>query len=211
MKRLLKKKRFYIILLCFALFLLIAILILKKGILDIDKHSYDFIKNNFINDNTTPYIEVFTNLGGALVLVGVSLMIGAIIRNKKISIAILVNLLLATLLNLATKAVFQRERPNISNWLVNELGYSFPSGHSSVSMAYYGFLIYLVYKKIKNTKLKWFAITILSIIILFVGISRIYLGVHYLSDVLGGFLFSIIYLIIFVYFYEKIFYFINDN
>ena len=204
MKRLFKKKRFYIILLCFALFLLIVILILKKGVLDIDNSSYNYIKNNFINDKLTPYIVFFTNLGGALVLVGVSLMIAAIIRNKKISIAILVNLAMATLINQFVKLIFQRERPNVSNWLVNEFGYSFPSGHSAVSMAYYGFLIYLVYKKIKNKKLKWLLISILSIIILFVGISRIYLGVHFLSDVLGGFLFSIIYLIIFVYFYERI-------
>lgn len=204
MKKILKKKRFYILLVCLSLFLLITILVLKNGVLDIDKNSYDYIKNNLINDSLTPYIIFFTNLGGAMVLVGVSLMIAAIIQNKKISIAIIANLLLAVILNFISKIIFQRERPSVSNWLVNEMGYSFPSGHSAVSMAFYGFLIYLVYTKFKNSTYKWLIISLLAIIILFVGVSRIYLGVHYLSDVLGGFLFSIIYLIIFVYFYNKV-------
>ncbi len=71
-------------------------------------------------------------------------------------------------------------------------------------MAYYGFLIYLVYTNFKNKKYKWLLISLLAIIILFIGTSRIYLGVHYLSDVLGGFLFAIVYLIIYIYFYNKI-------
>ncbi len=205
MKKVFKKKRFYILLICFILFLLLTILMLKKGILDIDKESYNFIKANLINEKLTPYIIVFTNLGGALLLIGVSLIILLFAKNKKISIAIFTNLIMALLLNLLIKELFHRERPLMDNWLTTEIGYSFPSGHSSISMAFYGFLIYLIYTKFHNKKYKWLLITILSIIILFVGISRVYLGVHYLSDVLAGFLFSIIYLIIFVYFYNKVF------
>ena len=90
----------------------------------------------------------------------------------------------------------QRPRP-IEFRIIDENGYSFPSGHSMVSAAFYGFLIYLIYKNIKNKYLKWGLITILSLLIIFIGISRIYLGVHYTSDVLAGFLISISYLIIF--------------
>ena len=118
--------------------------------------------------------------------------------------AIVINLILVVVLNQITKFLFQRSRPLESNWLVSEIGYSFPSGHSSVSMAFYGFLIYLVCMNFKNKKLKYFLTILLSLIILFVGISRVYLGVHYLSDVLAGFLFSIVYLIVFVYFYQRI-------
>ena len=203
MKNILKKKRFYIIIVCIYLFLLLAILVLKNGILDIDSKSYSFIKNNLMSDSLTPYIKILTNLGGAIVLIVVTLIITMFSKDKKISIAIIINLVLAVLLNLLVKEIVQRTRPINSLRLVEEAGYSFPSGHSAVSMAFYGFLIYLIYTKFKS-KYKWVLIGFLSVLIIFIGISRIYLGVHYLSDVLAGFLFSISYLIVFVYFYNKI-------
>ena len=66
-----------------------------------------------------------------------------------------------------------------------------------VSAAVYGFLIYLIFKHVKNKKLKRVLIPCLVILIILIGISRIYLGVHYTSDVLAGFLISISYLVIF--------------
>ena len=65
------------------------------------------------------------------------------------------------------------------------------------SMAFYGFIIYLIYKNIKNKYIKWISIILLSILILAIGFSRIYLGVHYTSDVLGGFLLTIAYLMVY--------------
>ncbi len=64
-----------------------------------------------------------------------------------------------------------------------------------VGMAFYGYLIYLIYKYVNNKSLKYTLITILSALIIIIGISRIYLGVHYTSDVIAGFLISISYLV----------------
>ena len=119
------------------------------------------------------------------------------IKNKKIGVSIFSNLVIVTILNQLLKGILQRPRPTEYR-IIEETGYSFPSGHSMISMAFYGYLIYLIYKYVKNKYIKWISIVVLSLLICTIGISRIYLGVHYTSDVLGGFLISISYLVIFI-------------
>ena len=80
--------------------------------------------------------------------------------------------------------------------LVTQGGFSYPSGHTMVSLCLYGVLIYFVITKVKNKALKILLATILTIMILLIGISRIYVGVHYPSDVLGGFLCSTVIIIV---------------
>lgn len=205
MKKYLKEKRFYIFILCLIIFLILSILVLKNGVLNIDNNSYLFIKNNLINESLTKVVKLFTNLGGALVLIMISLLMLLFVKDKKTVLIIIINLIIAFLFNDLLKHIFVRSRPDSINWLVTESGYSFPSGHAMVSMAYYGYLIYLLY--LSKNKYKWLLITLSSIIILLIGISRIYLGVHYLSDVLAGFLVAIIYLTIFITVSE----YINDS
>lgn len=72
-----------------------------------------------------------------------------------------------------------------------------------VSTAFYGLLIYLIYKNVKNKYVKWIGIIFLILLILGICISRIYLGVHYASDVIGGFCFSIAYIIVFINIIKK--------
>lgn len=129
-------------------------------------------------------------------LVIITLILIIAIKNKKIKIAIALNIIIEPILNTTLKNIFARPRP-IDYRLIEETGYSFPSGHSMASMAFYGLLIYLIYKNVKNKYLKWTLILVLSVLIILIGFSRIYLGVHYTSDVLGGFLISLSYLIIY--------------
>lgn len=135
-------------------------------------------------------------------MITVSAILLVTIKNKKIGISITLNLITIAGLNLLLKNIVQRPRPTDFR-LIDESGYSFPSGHSMVSMAFYGFLIYLAYKYIKNNKLKMLLSIVLGLIPLLIGISRIYLGVHYTSDVIGGFMVSISYLIIYTRIVKK--------
>ena len=96
----------------------------------------------------------------------------------------------------------QRPRPDHLR-LIKQGGYSFPSGHSMIAICVYGTLIYLVHRKVKNRKIKVALEILLTIIILLIGISRIYVGVHYPSDVITGYLISIIILIINISILEK--------
>lgn len=81
---------------------------------------------------------------------------------------------------------FHRPRPTI-NQLLHITGYSFPSTHSMVSLVFYGAIAYLLWIYLPSTRLRWFLTSSFVLLIVFIGISRIYLGVHYPSDVLAGF------------------------
>ena len=105
-------------------------------------------------------------------------------------------------LNNILKFIFKRERP-IDLMLIEESGYSFPSGHTMVATAFYGFIIYLIHKSNYSKKIKIILTSILTILIILIGISRIYLGVHYATDVIAGYLIAISYLIIFTHFIDK--------
>jgi len=195
MKKFLKENyKKILFLICIVLFLFITEDVFTKELIQMDIIGYN-IMNSINNDTLTKLVKVVTNLGNAYTLITLSIIL-VIPLDKKKSLAIVCNLIIITLINQAFKHVFQRPRPSYR--LIEESGYSFPSGHSMVSMAFYGLLIYLAFKYVKNKHLKYGLITLLSIIIISIGLSRIYLGVHYTSDVLGGFLFSISYLLIYI-------------
>ena len=158
---------------------------------------YKLVSTFLISDFATPIAKFITNFGGAIFLIILTIVLLVLIKNKKIGISIFSNLVIVTILNQLLKAILQRPRPTEYR-IVEETGYSFPSGHSMVSMAFYGYLIYLIYRYVKNKYIKWISIVLLSILVCSIGISRIYLGVHYTSDVLGGFLISMSYLVIYI-------------
>ncbi|MBO6194719.1 MAG: phosphatase PAP2 family protein [Bacilli bacterium] len=106
------------------------------------------------------------------------------------------NMSISTLINILLKRIFKRVRPQ--NIIVIEKTYSFPSGHAMSSMSFYGYIIYKVYNSKISIIYKRFIISLLSILILLIGFSRIYLGAHYLSDVVCGYLISLEYLIIYL-------------
>lgn len=197
-KELIKKNLKWVVLfICLVGFLALAEDVFNKEIMNGDIIGYKLISTFLISDFVTPIAKFITNFGGAIFLSIATVMLFLLIKNKKIGLSIISNIVIIIVLNQLLKRILQRPRPTEFR-IVEETGYSFPSGHPMVSMAFYGYLIYLIYRYIKNKYVKWTLITILSILICLIGISRIYLGVHYTSDVLGGFLLSISYLVIYI-------------
>lgn len=192
-----KNFKWIILFICLIGFLALAEDVFHKEIMKGDIIGYKIISTFLISDFTTPIAKFITNFGGAIFLITLTIVLLVLIKNKKIGISIFSNLVIVTILNQLLKAILQRPRPTEYR-IVEETGYSFPSGHSMVSMAFYGYLIYLIYKYVKNKYIKWISIVLLSILVCSIGISRIYLGVHYTSDVLGGFLISMSYLVIYI-------------
>ncbi len=192
-----KNLKWIILFICLVGFLALAEDVFHKEIMNGDIIGYKLVSTFLISDFATPIAKFITNFGGAIFLIIATIILFILIKNKKIGFSIISNLVIVTILNQLLKNILQRPRPNEFR-IVEETGYSFPSGHSMASMAFYGYLIYLIYKYVKNKYLKWTLIVLLGILICTIGISRIYLGVHYTSDVLGGFLISISYLVIYI-------------
>ena len=194
-----KKKKDYkwiILFLCVILFLVILEDVFEYETLALDTSVYTIVVEKMRNPILTDILKIITNLGSAFVLITITILSLIILKNKKIGLCITLNLALSTLLNVLLKNIIQRPRPE-GYRLIEETGFSFPSGHSMVNTAFYGLLIYLIIKNVKNKKLKYALSILISILILAIGFSRIYLGVHYTSDVLAGFLISVAYLIVF--------------
>lgn len=191
-----KYLKWIILCICLVGFIAFTEAIFHTEIVKFDTAGYKFISTYLISDFTTPIAKVITNFGGAYFLILIATVLLLAIRNKRIGLAIVTNLGIVGGINLILKNILQRPRPT-EYQLIHESGYSFPSGHSMASMAFYGFLIYLIYKYVQNKKVKWILIILLTTLIITIGTSRIYLGVHYTSDVIAGFLASLIYLILY--------------
>ena len=183
------------------IFSVLAVGVIRKSLSSFDMIIYQFIiqfKTNWL----THFFKVITNFSNSICLLLICLLIIIFIKNKQKSQFVFLNLINIVLLNILLKELFSRPRP-FELMLITENGYSFPSGHSMASMAFYGFIIYLICHSNWSKKSKMISNLLLSILILLIGISRIYLGVHYASDVIAGFSISMAYLLIYIYFVEK--------
>ena len=185
-------------------FAFIMINVLSQNILSFDNTIYNFISETCINEKNTPVVIFLTNFGAPIFFIILTLILMLVLWKSKKGLMIALNLINIYVINRILKYAIQRERPPMENRLVEETSFSFPSGHAMVGTAFYAFLIYIIYKDVKNKYLKYGLITFLSFIILSLVFTRVYLGVHYASDVIGGFVIAISYLIIFIRFgYNK--------
>ena len=178
----------------FVIFLAIAEDVFEQEIFEFDSVVYNFLVDNG-NDVLNNFFKIITQFGSALFLIIITILCVIFIRDKKYKILIPANLITIVIINIVLKNFFLRPRPNEFR-LIEETGYSFPSGHAMASTAFYGLLIYIVHEKIKNKILRNTICIMLVLLILLISISRIYVGVHYTSDVIAGTCFSIAYLVL---------------
>ncbi|MBL6446238.1 phosphatase PAP2 family protein [Fulvivirga sp. 29W222] len=189
-----------ICLLAFNVFLEIIESLEANELVSFDNTITEFI-HSFRNDKITPVVTFITDLGDVAAYMVIIPLIAILLyyhghHRWKLSLQATIVLLSAFFLNIALKNLISRPRPLEELRLVTAHSYSFPSGHSMSAFAFYGFLIYLTYKHVSNTLLKILLILIQLLLILSIGLSRVYLGVHFPTDVLAGFIAGLIWLII---------------
>lgn len=156
----------------------------------IDQSVTDYVIS-FRTDGLTRYFTFVTHLGDRYSYVAITVLLAAYFFIKhqswKFILQTTLVLILATLSNVVLKDAINRARPSLEHLVtVNTLSY--PSGHSMSAMAFYGFLIYLCLRHHFARWLKYCLVSLLGLLILSIGLSRIYLGVHFPTDVAGGFI-----------------------
>lgn len=188
----------YIIISLFA-FILIATSVLFKATMKEDLLLYYLlisIKNNILLSVAT----LLSFLGSIKGLIVVSFFLVFILKSNKQRIFLFLDLIGSGLIINITKNIFLRERPIIGQNLLAD--YSFPSGHTFIAITFYGFLLYLVMKD-KESNYKKLKEGVLLFLIITIPLSRLILGVHYLTDVLGGITLGLAYLFFLIIMYES--------
>lgn len=177
-------------------FVAIMVNLLSDEIARLDSAAYWLFVVKLRREWLTPTMQGFSTLASPVGLLAMLVMVGAFAPGRRPGWCAATNLVLVVILNTLIKNVVQRPRPDGFR-LVSEWGYSFPSGHSMVAMAFYGFLAWLVWKYEREALTRWFYTFVFAGLILAIGISRVYLGVHYASDVLAGLFVSLAWLAFF--------------
>lgn len=163
------------------------------------------VRGNLPQQATTIF-RAITFFGNTMTLVFVLLLavlyLYRIKRWKMEALFLGLNGAVSGLLIVVAKSLYARARPSIEH-LVFAQGFSFPSGHSVASMMVYGFVAIIVHQRLASKSLRLLVEGLLALLIVLIGLSRIYLGVHYPTDVLAGFLLGLAFLYISYPFYDQ--------
>ena len=168
------------------LFLAVLYNMLAGDILRLDYYAYRIIVVRMRRDWLTPIMQSISELALPVVLLAMLMTISVFAPGRRPGLCATINLVGVVVLNQAFKFLVQRPRPEGFR-LIAETGYSFPSGHSMVAMAFYGLLAWMAWHYEKDRLLRLLAVVGFGSIVAMVGFSRVYLGVHYASDVIAGF------------------------
>lgn len=187
-------KRKLIIISLIIIFIILGILASINFTNGFDTYIYNIIAS-FNSDILTEFFKILTSLANykSIILYNVGILIYILITKKSKLLILPFNSILSVIFNNIFKLIFRRDRPLLIA-LITENGYSYPSGHAMISILFFGTLSYVISKS--NIKYKNIIRVFLGVFIILIGISRIYLGVHYASDIIGGYLLGMIVLLI---------------
>lgn len=186
-------------------FSVMAMLISRNNIVSIDRAIIGFIQG-LETPSLTAIMKFFTLIGSTkgIVVIAIIALLFLYIVLKHRSELVLFTIVIAgsPLLNGILKNFFHRARPDLHR-LIEIGGYSFPSGHAMNAMTVYGIITFLLWRHIPNRLGRTILVIISSIFIFMIGTSRIYLGVHYPSDIIGGYFASCFWLVTAIWFYQR--------
>nr|WP_051348386.1 phosphatase PAP2 family protein [Peribacillus kribbensis] len=198
-------KAFLLCLLSLLGFALMAVLVSKHTIIRFDSTIISFVQG-FESASLTAVMKFFTFIGGTIPVVVLSLVtmvfLYTVLKHRTELILFFAVMAGANVLFITLKLFFHRARPDLHR-LAEATNYSFPSGHATMSLALYGSLAFLLWRHIKTHWGRVLLVCISILMILSIGISRIYLGVHYPSDILAGYFISGFWLTFSIWFYQR--------
>lgn len=181
-----------ICLLCAGGFGLVAALISDHRIAQFDQTVISYVQG-LESPALTPVMLSFSFIGAGapatVLTVLISIYLYVVLRHRRELVFFLTLLLSSWVLNELLKLLFHRARPIIHR-IAEATGYSFPSGHSMAAFTLYGALSFLLWRHIPTPWGRFLLVLGSAVMIVMIGVSRIYLGVHYPSDVIGGYLAS---------------------
>ena len=209
MKTVMKRKKNIVGLLMLISFVVILVFVLTRQITDLDNYIFEKYFANYRTEPLTIIMLIISKSCSPEILLSICVLTFIFSKNIKAPTLISINLILIFLINTLIKIIVQRPRPIFK--MIAEIGYSFPSAHSMVVTGFYGYIMYLIYKSKKSKKKKAIYMTLLAILMIATGISRMYLGVHYFSDVVGGFCLAVFYLIIYITYAPRIYSYIEKR
>jgi undecaprenyl-diphosphatase len=198
-------RAFFLSLFSATVFGLTAFLVSDSQVARFDDSVISFIQG-FESPILTAVMQFFSWIGSGRIVTIISLIVLFILYKVwkyRSELVLFVTVVVgSSILNQLLKSLFHRDRPSLHR-LVEASGFSFPSGHSMEAVALYGILAFLLWRHIENRLGRGILIFVSLVMIMAIGVSRIYLGVHYPSDVIGGYFAGGFWLFAAIWFYQR--------
>ena len=178
-----------------------------SSIISLDNQIQNAIPH-FRNETLNDFFLTFTKLGNWGVILGLTIFISILFfinKKRNLILPLFVSVLGSGILALVIKYLVDRVRPDTNLAVYLEHGPSFPSAHAALTTAFFGFFIYVIWRFSTNLNktAKIISTIVFGLVIILIGFSRIYLGVHFLSDVIIGYLVGFFSVLVGIYVSKK--------